>query len=80
MGGAVRNLASAAMRTRRGAPDSVQGGSLAITDLRDLIAALAARSRHRALAGIKSARADIILGAAIVLEVCWRPSEPTRSR
>ena len=32
MGGAVRNLASAAMRTRRGAPASVQGGSLAITE------------------------------------------------
>jgi exopolyphosphatase/guanosine-5'-triphosphate,3'-diphosphate pyrophosphatase len=70
MGGAVRNLASAALRTRRGVPDSVQGGTLAITDLRDLIAALARRApRRRALAGIKSARADIILGAALVLEM-----------
>ena len=35
-----------------------------------MIAAFARRApRHRALAGIKSARADIILGAAIVLEV-----------
>ncbi len=70
MGGAVRNLASAAMRTRRGAPASVQGGSLAITEpARFDRRVRTARPRHRALAGIKSARADIILGAAIVLEV-----------
>jgi exopolyphosphatase/guanosine-5'-triphosphate,3'-diphosphate pyrophosphatase len=65
MGGSVRNLASAAMRARQ----TVQGSMLSIGELRDLIAGLARRApRDRALAGIKSARADIILGAALVLE------------
>jgi exopolyphosphatase/guanosine-5'-triphosphate,3'-diphosphate pyrophosphatase len=47
----------------------VQGTVLSAAKLRDLIAALARRPpRRRDLAGIKSARADIILGAALVLE------------
>ena len=69
MGGSVRNLASAALRARRASQTSVQGGTLSIGELRDLIAAFARRApRDRALAGIKSSRADIILGAALVLE------------
>jgi exopolyphosphatase / guanosine-5'-triphosphate,3'-diphosphate pyrophosphatase len=69
MGGSIRNLASAAMRARRTAQISMQGGRLTLAELRDLIAALARRApRDRALPGIKSSRADIILGAALVLE------------
>jgi exopolyphosphatase/guanosine-5'-triphosphate,3'-diphosphate pyrophosphatase len=69
MGGAVRNLASAAMRARHSAEVTVQGATITNTELRDLIATLARRvPRQRALAGIKSSRADIVLGAALVLE------------
>ena len=52
MGGSVRNLASAALRARRASQTSVQGGTLSIGELRDLIAAFARRApRDRALAG-----------------------------
>jgi exopolyphosphatase/guanosine-5'-triphosphate,3'-diphosphate pyrophosphatase len=72
MGGAVRNLAAAA---RRAAPAGVQGAWLGVAELRELIGELARRPlEKRALPGIKSARADIILGAALVLEAAMELS------
>jgi exopolyphosphatase/guanosine-5'-triphosphate,3'-diphosphate pyrophosphatase len=69
MGGASRNLAAAAQR-RAGSPvTAVQGARLQRDALDDLIGELAARpAAGRALPGIKPARADIVLGAALVLE------------
>ena len=71
MGGAVRNLRqrrAACPRRRRAAAS--RAARLTAAELRDLIAVARRRAGgHRALAGIKSARADIILGAALVLEV-----------
>jgi exopolyphosphatase / guanosine-5'-triphosphate,3'-diphosphate pyrophosphatase len=69
MGGAVRNLAAAAHRAGGGEPASVQGLTLGRKPLAALVRALAARpAAQRALPGIKSSRADIVLGAALVLE------------
>jgi exopolyphosphatase / guanosine-5'-triphosphate,3'-diphosphate pyrophosphatase len=66
MGGAVRNLASAA---HGGAGPDIQGSVLERDALAELVAELAKRpASQRALPGIKSGRADIILGAAVVLE------------
>jgi exopolyphosphatase / guanosine-5'-triphosphate,3'-diphosphate pyrophosphatase len=79
MGGAVRNLASAATHARRGAPACVQGSTLAVSDLRELIVTLARRHpRQRALPGIKSSRADIILAAALVLEAVLELADTDR--
>jgi exopolyphosphatase/guanosine-5'-triphosphate,3'-diphosphate pyrophosphatase len=69
MGGAVRNLAAAALRASGLGDAGVQGDVLRAAELRELVAALARRpATARALPGIKPARADVILGAALVLE------------
>jgi exopolyphosphatase/guanosine-5'-triphosphate,3'-diphosphate pyrophosphatase len=69
MGGAVRNLATAAMRARSDTPAGAQGSVLTLGALRDLTGRLARRpADRRALPGIKSSRGDIILAAALVLE------------
>lgn len=69
MGGAVRNLAAAAQRIRGAGATGIQGYVLTSDDLRLLVQALAKRpSAQRALPGIKAARGDIVLGAAVVLE------------
>jgi exopolyphosphatase/guanosine-5'-triphosphate,3'-diphosphate pyrophosphatase len=66
MGGAVRNLAAAAQGA---AGAGIQGYVLERARLAELVAELAARpASKRALPGIKSARADIVLAAALVLE------------
>jgi exopolyphosphatase / guanosine-5'-triphosphate,3'-diphosphate pyrophosphatase len=65
MGGAVRNLAAAA----QGGAGAIQGSVLERGRLAELVEELAARpASKRALPGIKSARADIVLAAALVLE------------
>jgi exopolyphosphatase / guanosine-5'-triphosphate,3'-diphosphate pyrophosphatase len=69
MGGAVRNLAAAAQRAGGLGAAGVQGYVLRSAELRELVAALARRpAAARALPGIKPARADVVLGAALVLE------------
>jgi exopolyphosphatase / guanosine-5'-triphosphate,3'-diphosphate pyrophosphatase len=66
MGGAVRNLAVAA---QGGEGAGVQGYVLERGRLAELVDELASRpAPKRALPGIKAARADIVLGAALVLE------------
>ena len=66
MGGAVRNLAAAA---QGGSGAATQGYVLERAALAELVAGLARRpASQRALPGIKAARADIVLGAAVVLE------------
>ncbi len=67
MGGAVRNLAAAA---QGGQVDlGIQGFVLPREVLGELVGELARRpASRRALPGIKSGRADIVLGAAVVLE------------
>lgn len=72
MGGATRNLAAAAQR-RAGMPvTAVQGARLDRAALAGLIEELAGRpAAERALPGIKPARADIVLGAALVLEAVF---------
>ena len=66
MGGAVRNLAAAA---QGGSGAATQGYVLERAALAELVATLARRpASQRALPGIKAARADIVLGAAVVLE------------
>ena len=65
MGGAVRNLAAAA----QGGSGPIQGWVLERAALAELVAELAKRpASRRALPGIKTSRADIVLGAAVVLE------------
>ena len=66
MGGAVRNLAAAA----QGATSAgIQGYVLERARLGELVADLAKRpASQRALPGIKTGRADIVLAAALVLE------------
>lgn len=65
VGGAVRNLAAAA----HGAGADIQGTELRARDLAGLVEEMAARPvARRALPGIKPARADIVLAAALVLE------------
>ena len=69
MGGAVRNLAAAAQRIRGTTATGIQGYVLKSEDLRSLVQSLAKRPpAQRALPGIKAARGDIVLGAAVVLE------------
>ena len=64
-GGAVRNLAAAA----QGGSGPIQGSALERAALAELVAELATRpASRRALPGIKASRADIVLGAAVVLE------------
>jgi exopolyphosphatase/guanosine-5'-triphosphate,3'-diphosphate pyrophosphatase len=66
----VRNLATAVRRADDTEPDSIQGVRLARGELRRLVRELAALPAcDRGLPGIKSSRADIILAAALVLEV-----------
>ena len=78
MGGAVRNLASAATRARRGAPASVQGGTLAIGELRDLIATLARRAPRRPGPRRASRRPGPTSSSA--LRWCSRPCSRWRGR
>jgi exopolyphosphatase/guanosine-5'-triphosphate,3'-diphosphate pyrophosphatase len=70
LGGALRNLSDAAQRAA-GVPSlGVQGVVLAREELEGLIAQLAPLpATERALPGIKQARADVILAAAIVVAV-----------
>jgi exopolyphosphatase / guanosine-5'-triphosphate,3'-diphosphate pyrophosphatase len=70
LGGALRNLADAAQRAA-GVPSlGVQGVVLARAALEELIGRLAeAPVSERALPGIKQARADVILAAAVVVSV-----------
>ena len=69
IGGTIRNLAAAAMK-RLELPDiDVQGFELTRDALEELIEELAARpaSKRAQVKGIKSDRADVILGGALVL-------------
>ena len=69
MGGATRNLAAAAQRRACATATAVQGMHLHAGELAELIDELAALpAPQRAIPGIKPARADIVLGAALVLE------------
>ncbi len=74
MGGAVRNLAAAAQRAAFGSSGGidigVQGFLITAEALTDVVASLAALpvAERRAVPGIKPGRADIILGAAVVLQ------------
>jgi len=69
MGGAVRNLAAATQDVRDQAAPGIQGSILEAGVLGELVAELARRpASQRALPGIKAGRADIVLGAAVVLE------------
>ena len=69
MGGAARNLAAAAQRRAGTTATAIQGTRLTAGELAALIDELAAvPATHRAIPGIKPARADIVLGAALVLE------------
>jgi exopolyphosphatase/guanosine-5'-triphosphate,3'-diphosphate pyrophosphatase len=69
LGGAVRNLAAAAGRLAGKVDLGVQGFVLTTAMLEDLVQRLAAQpAAERGLAGIKPGRADIILGAALVLQ------------
>ncbi|MCK9250557.1 MAG: Ppx/GppA family phosphatase [Solirubrobacteraceae bacterium] len=74
VGGAVRNLA-AAIQHRAGSTDlGVQGVRVEVDALTDLVAELAAtpvRDRGR-IAGIKPARGDVVLGAAVTIEAVLR--------
>jgi exopolyphosphatase/guanosine-5'-triphosphate,3'-diphosphate pyrophosphatase len=69
IGGALRNLATAAIRAAELPLDSVQGFVLTPAALDELIAQLASRApadRER-VPGIKRGRAEVILGGAVVL-------------
>jgi exopolyphosphatase/guanosine-5'-triphosphate,3'-diphosphate pyrophosphatase len=67
IGGALRNLADAAQRVAGLPSFGVQGAVLGRDALEELIARLAALpAGERALPGIKQARADVILAAAVV--------------
>jgi exopolyphosphatase / guanosine-5'-triphosphate,3'-diphosphate pyrophosphatase len=68
VGGALRNLADAAQRAAGVPSYGVQGTVIARSALEALITRLAALpARERALPGIKQARADVILAAAVTL-------------
>jgi exopolyphosphatase / guanosine-5'-triphosphate,3'-diphosphate pyrophosphatase len=70
LGGAVRNLASAALYERTGIDIGIQGFVItpgALTELVEKLASLPAAERGT-LAGIKPGRADIILASALVLQ------------
>jgi exopolyphosphatase/guanosine-5'-triphosphate,3'-diphosphate pyrophosphatase len=70
LGGAVRNLAAAAGRIAGRVDLGVQGFLLSAAMLDDLVQRLAAlpAAERGTIAGIKPGRADIILGAALVLQ------------
>jgi exopolyphosphatase/guanosine-5'-triphosphate,3'-diphosphate pyrophosphatase len=70
LGGAVRNLAAAAGRIAGQIDLGVQGFVLTAEMLDDLVQRLAAlpACERRSISGIKPGRADIILGAALVLQ------------
>jgi exopolyphosphatase/guanosine-5'-triphosphate,3'-diphosphate pyrophosphatase len=69
MGGAVRNLGAAAQRASGHTETGIQGYVLERAVLHELVRELAKRpAAQRALPGIKASRADIVLGAAVVLE------------
>jgi exopolyphosphatase/guanosine-5'-triphosphate,3'-diphosphate pyrophosphatase len=69
MGGAVRNLAAAAQRLHGDATTGIQGFLLERETVRELVHELARRPpAERALPGIKAARADVVLGSAVVLD------------
>ena len=70
LGGAVRNLAAAAVRLAGKVDLGVQGFVLTGAMLDDLVQRLAAlpASERGSISGIKPGRADIILGAALVLQ------------
>jgi exopolyphosphatase / guanosine-5'-triphosphate,3'-diphosphate pyrophosphatase len=70
IGGAVRNLAAAVQRDCGRDATGLQGFMLGARDVRALVTRLAKRpAADRALPGIKPARADLILAAALVLDV-----------
>lgn len=71
LGGSVRNLAQAAVRAAELPLDSVQGFVLTPEALEDLIETLAARTpcEREGVPGIKRGRGEVILGAAVVLQV-----------
>lgn len=70
IGGAVRNLATAAIRAAELPLDSVQGFVLTPDALDGLVEQLAARSpeERERVPGIKRGRAEVILGGAVVLQ------------
>jgi exopolyphosphatase/guanosine-5'-triphosphate,3'-diphosphate pyrophosphatase len=71
IGGAVRNLAAAALQAADGGLDvGVQGYVIVPKEMRDLIARLASMSAadRGEVLGIKPGRGDIILAAAVVLD------------
>ncbi len=70
MGGTVRNLAAAVQRAQALPSNGVQGVVVKAEELTELIERLAAlpAAKRSTIAGIKPARADLILAGAIVLE------------
>ncbi|CAB4928815.1 unannotated protein [freshwater metagenome] len=70
VGGAVRNLATAARHDLGKTDLGVQGVAVGRDDLRRLIEELAALppSERGSVAGIKPSRADVILGAAVTID------------
>jgi exopolyphosphatase / guanosine-5'-triphosphate,3'-diphosphate pyrophosphatase len=70
IGGSVRNLAAAAIRIAGQVDLGVQGFVITAEMLDDLVQRLAAlpAAERGSIAGIKPGRADIILGAALVLQ------------
>lgn len=70
IGGAVRNLATAAIRAAQLPLDSVQGFVLTPEALGALVGELAARApeERERVPGIKRGRAEVILGGAVVLQ------------
>ena len=70
IGGSVRNLAAAAIRIAGQVDRGVQGFVITAELLDDLVQRLAAlpAAERGSIAGIKPGRADIILGAALVLQ------------
>jgi exopolyphosphatase/guanosine-5'-triphosphate,3'-diphosphate pyrophosphatase len=70
LGGSVRNLAAAAQRTRGLPSNGVQGTVIARDVLDDLVRRLASlpATKRSGLPGVKPARADLILAAAVVIQ------------
>jgi exopolyphosphatase/guanosine-5'-triphosphate,3'-diphosphate pyrophosphatase len=71
IGGAVRNLATAAQRASDDGAAGIQGFMITPKDLDNLVLSLAERSvsERREIRGIKAERADVILAAAVVVQV-----------
>ncbi len=76
LGGSVRNLAAAAVRTTDLPLDSVQGFVLTPDALGALVDELASRSAEERdrMAGIKRGRGEVILAAAVVLQTVLEAS------